>query len=169
MSNSYTYTATETFTFTHAKYIAAKVAADLLRFNRFYNSPTAESIDKYEEELTALLREDYLGNVTYGFQKNSKWIEALRYHALPGGSLVGDDDPGKIRPGIDVSGAYFTSYLNRNDRWHKLLQAQKDAFEAKLPFKRVGADEPPLENGVWSHSHTYSAGGRGIGRSTIIR
>lgn len=169
MSESYTYTATETFTFTNAKYIAAKVATDLSRFRRFYNAPSTEEIGKYEEELAALLKEDYLDNVTYGFKRDGKWIEALRYHALPGGSLVGDDDPGKIRPGIDITGAHFTSYLNRNNRWHNLSQVARDAFEARLPFKRVGASEPPLENGTWSHGHSYSSGGRGVGRSTIIR
>lgn len=169
MSQSYTYTSTETFTVTHAKYIAAKVAADLSRFRRFYTAPTEQEIKNYEIELTELLKEDYLDNVTYGFKRDGKWIEALRYHALPGGSLVGDDDPGKIRPGIDTTNAHFTSYLNRNSRWHNLSQTQKDAFEARLPFKRVGAAEPPLESGMWSHGHSYSSGGRGIGRSTIIR
>lgn len=169
MSESYTYTATETFTFTHAKYIAAKVATDLLRLQRFYTAPTTELINQYEEELSALLKADYLENVVYGFQRNGKWVEALRYHALPGGSLVGDDDPGKIRPGIDLTGAHFTSYLVRNDRWKNLSTSERDAFEATLPFKRVGAAEPSLETGSWSHGHTYSAGGRGIKRSTIIR
>jgi hypothetical protein len=169
MSTSYTYSGTETFSLTHAKHIAAKVATDLARFRRFYNAPTLEWINQYEAELIALLKDDYLLNVTYGFKRDGKWVEALRYHAVAGGNLVNDDDPGKIRPGIDVSGAHFTSYLNRNARWHGLSQVAKDAFESTLPFSRVGAEEPSLETGYWSYNHNYSAGGRGIGRSSIIR
>ncbi|MDP3993431.1 MAG: hypothetical protein Q8P75_00430 [bacterium] len=169
MSNSYTFTETQTFTFTDAKYIAAKVATDLARFRRFYNSPSLELIKQYEEELTALLKADYLDNITYGFKRGEKWIEALRYHALSGGSLVGDDDPGKIRPGVDVMGAHFTSFLVLNSRWSQLSTAAQEAFEANLPFRRGGGDEPALESGYWSHGHNYASGGRSIGRSTIIR
>lgn len=169
MTNTYTFTETQTFTFTHAKYIAAKVATDLSRFRRFYDSPSVDLIGKYEEELAALLKADYLDSVTYGFKRAGKWVEALRYHALPGGSLVGDDDPGKIRPGVDVSGAIFSSYLIRNSRWQSLTLEEQQAFEATLPFIRVGADEPPLESGYWVPGQNYSAGGRSIGRSTIIR
>lgn len=169
MSESYSFTTTETFSFTHAKYIAAKVATDLSRFRRFYKEPTEELVLMYEQELTALLKEDYLDNVVYGFKRNGKWVEALRYHALDGGSLVGDDDPGKIRPGIDLADAHFTSYLIHNARWNNLSTSEKEKFNATLPFRREGSAEPQLENGVWSTGHDYSAGGRGIKRSTIIR
>lgn len=171
MSTSYTYTAAETFTVTHARYIAAKVAADLSRFRRFYGSPSEQQINNFETELTELLKDDYLDSVTYGFKRNDtdNWVEALRYYALPGGTLIGDDDPGKIKPGVDLSNTHFSSYLIRNKRWHNLTQSQRDAFEARLPIKRVGAIEPQLESGMWSHGHIYSSGGRGIGRSTIIR
>jgi len=117
------------------------------------------------------LNVDYLDSVTYGFKRNDtgRWVEALRYHAIPGGVLLGDDDPGKIKPGIDISNTHFSSYLIKNNRWQALTQRQREAFEARLPIRRIGAGEPQLEVGVWSHGHTYSAGGRGIGRSTIIR
>jgi hypothetical protein len=170
MSATYTYNTTETFTLTHARYIAAKVAADLSRFRRFYNAPNEQQIKDYEAEITEFLNEDYLDNVTYGFKRNDtgRWVEALRYHAIPGGALIGDDDPGKIKPRIDISNTHFSSYLITNNRWRALTQRQKEEFEARLPFSRVGAAEPGLEVGTWSHGHTYSAGGRGIGRSTII-
>lgn len=169
MSNSYTTTSTDTFTVTHAKHIAAKVSTDLTRFMRFYGNPTMDTIKKYEDELTALLKEDYLDNVTYGFKKDGKWVEAIRYHALPGGQLVGDDDPGKIRPGIDITGCTFSSFLIKNSKWDNLIPAAQALFEASLPFNRTAGSEPPLSSGVWSHGHEYSAGGRGIKRSTIIR
>lgn len=169
MSDSYTYSLSETFTIVHARHIASKVATDLLRFTRFYNSPSIEWINYYEEELTALVKEDYLDNIIYGFKRNGKWTEAsIRYHALPGGTLIGDDDPGKIRPGHDVSGAHFTSYLNRNSRWLALSSEERQKFENSLPFQRGGATEPELEKGMWSQGLTYSAGGRGIMRSTIL-
>jgi hypothetical protein len=169
--STYTYTATETFTVTHARYIAAKVAADLSRFRRFYNAPNEQLIKHFEAEIIEFLKEDYLDNVTYGFKRNGadRWVEALRYHAITGGVLIGDDDPGKIKPGIDISNTHFSSYLVKNNRWNSLTQLQKEAFDLRLPFSRVGAAEPQLEVGAWSLGHTYSASGRGIGRSTIIR
>jgi hypothetical protein len=162
------YTQTETFTVTHARHIASKVAADLLRFRRFYGHPPINEINEYEEELVALLKDDYLDEVTYGFKRNGQWVEALKYHALPGGRLV-NDDPGKIRPGVDVSNASFTSFLSRNSRWDNLSVDEKASFKAKLTLKRGYGQEPKLESGSWSTNSTYSAGGQGIGRSTITR
>ena len=169
MSESYTYTETETFTLTHAKYIAAKVSTDLLRFTRFYRNPTIEEINNYEVELVALLKAGYLDKIIYGFHRNGKWVEALMYHAQSDGSLIGDDDPGKIRPGTDLPEESFTSQLWRNSRWDNLSQAEKEAFYANLPIKRITASEMPVENGYWSLGLNDSAGGRGISRSTIIR
>jgi hypothetical protein len=80
-----------------------------------------------------------------------------------------DDDPGKIRPGTDVPGENFGSYLVRNSRWDSLPKAEQDRFDASLPFSRNGVPEPELVSGRWSQDHTYSAQGRGITRSTIIR
>lgn len=168
MADSYTYNSTETFTVAHAKHIAAKVAADLLRFTRFYRNPSLEAINNYEIELIAFLKAGYLDKVIYGFKRDGKWVEALRYHALPDGILVADDDPGKIRPGTDVPGESFGSFLIKNSHWNQLSSAEKESFNASLPFKRGEADEPPIDNGYWSHDRNYSAGGRGLGRSTII-
>jgi hypothetical protein len=169
MADSYTYSATETFTITHAKYIAAKVSTDLLRFTRFYHNPTVQLINDYEAELVALLKEGYLEKIIYGFHRGGKWVEALRYHVLPDGTLMSDDDPGKIRPGTDVPGEFFTSHLWRNKKWDDLTLAQQEAFYAPLPIKRVSSPEMPLESGYWSYGLSYSAGGRGLGRSTIVR
>lgn len=166
--STYTYTQTETFTITHAKHIASKVATDLLRLQRFYGSPSGQQINEYEEELVSLLKADYLKEVTYGFKRNGCWVEALRYHALPGGNLT-NDDPGRILPGVDVSGATFGSYLIYNSRWHALTSAQRTTFSSILSIDRGHGTEPGLESGVWSTGLTYSAGGQGIGRSTILR
>jgi hypothetical protein len=169
MSYSITQSDTEAFTLTHAKYLAAKIATDLLRFTRFYRNPSIEEINNYEAEVTALLKARYLAKIIYGFHRNAKWVEALMYHALPDGTLVGDDDPGKIRPGTDVPGESFTSHFWGSDRWRALTQAEKERFYANLPIKRSSAVEMPVENGYWSKGLHYSAGGRGIARSTIVR
>ena len=74
MSYSFTATETKTFTLTHARHLAAKVAADLKRLQRLYGHITDERINEFEGEVTELLRQGYLGTVTYGFQRNDLWI-----------------------------------------------------------------------------------------------
>jgi len=49
---SSTYTISETFTLTHARRLAAKVAADMYQCQRFYDHPTDIQIESYQEELT---------------------------------------------------------------------------------------------------------------------
>lgn len=165
---SYTTTQTSSFTVTHARYIASKVATDLKRFQRFYDSPIDNWIDAYEGELAGLLKYDLVDNVVYGFQRNSLWTPAsVRYRALPGGSLLADDDPGKIRPGIDVAGARFTSFLSYSTAWSALSQSERDSIEQGLPIQRSTGSPPALETGAWSDDLSYSAGGRGLGRSSV--
>lgn len=48
MSYSYSYTESSTFTLTHAKHMAAKVATDLKRMQRFYGSPSDAKIAEFE-------------------------------------------------------------------------------------------------------------------------
>ena len=161
-------TTTEAFTLTHAKHIASKVATDLLRFQRFYGSPSNEWIDKYEAELTVLLKHDAVDEVVYGFKRNDLWTMAsARYVALPGGSIQADDDPGRIRPNLDVSGASFTSFLTYSSRWSSLTAIEQAMIERELPFKRTTDNTPGLESGRWVDDRNYVAGGRGLGRSTV--
>jgi len=83
MATSYAYTESTAFTVTHARHMAAKVAADLKRIQRHYGEPSDSEISAYEEEITAFLKAGYLGTVTYGFRRGGKWVEpALRYTAL---------------------------------------------------------------------------------------
>lgn len=169
MSSSFSYTQSTTFTVVHARHMAAKVATDLLRFQRFYGKPSNSEINAYETELVALLKEDYLRAITYGFKRNGKWVEALRYRGLSGGVLVADDDPGKLRPGADVSGCPFTSFLQYNARWFSLTDAERERFRKTLPLQRINMDEPGIEAGYWSEDRNYSAGGRALSRSVIKR
>lgn len=168
MSSSYTVTETETFTVAHARKIASKVATDLLRFQTLYGSPSDGWINDYEAEMVDLLKRNFVDNVTYGFKRNGKWTEAaVRYKALPGGTLVTDDDPGKIRPRLNVEGASFTSFLEYNSNWWKLTAEVRDSIKNRLPFQRSSGEAPALEAGYWKDDLNYVAGGRGLGRSTV--
>ena len=168
MSYSYSYTESSTFTVTHARHMAAKVATDLKRVQRFYGSPFDADIANYEAEVTEFLKAGYLGTVTYGFRRDGNWVEpTLRYTArdLAGGS-TNDDDPGRVRASANVSGATFYSYLTHSAAWDQLTQAQKDAFKKQLPFQRGGAPEPGI-TGYLADDRTYSSGGRALNRASV--
>jgi len=168
MSYSFSSTESQTFTLTHAKHLASKVAADLKRIQRLYGSPSDSTISSYETELIEFLKKGYLSEVTYGFQKDEKWIEpTLRYTSRDlAGMMAGDDDPGKIKPNADISGAYFTSYLIKNSTYHNLSSMDQENFQNSLPFKRTGAPAPGI-NGYLSSDKTYSSGGKSLDRSSV--
>ena len=168
MSTSYTYTESKTFTVSHARHMAAKVATDLKRMQRLYGLPSDTRIAQFEAEATELIKAGYLGTVTYGFQRDGKWIEpTLRYTARDLAGMSGnDDDPGRVRPGADITGAIFKSYLSYSAAWDQLTSAQQAAFEATLPFSRNGSPEPGLI-GYLAIDKTYSSGGRALDRATL--
>jgi hypothetical protein len=168
MSYSASFTESTTFTVTHARHMAAKVATDLKRMQRFYGSPSDKRIAEFEAEVTELIRAGYLGTVTYGFQRNGKWIEpTLRYTARDlVGASANDDDPGRIRHNANVGGATFKSYLTHSAAWHQLTQAQRDSCEATLPISRSGAAEPGV-SGYLANDRSYSSGGRALDRALV--
>ena len=168
MSSSFTITETTAFTITHARHMAAKVATDLKRLQRLYGSPSDVAIADYEEEVTQLLKKGYLGTATYGFRKDNKWIEpTVRYTARDlAGADAKDNDPGRIRPGADTSGASFYSYVTYSAAWSALTSDQRHAFKSQLPFYRSGAPEPAV-NGYLRSDRTYSAGGRALDRQSV--
>lgn len=169
MSLSYSVTETATFTVTHARHMAAKVATDLKRIQRLYNTtPTDQQIADYETEIIELLKAGYLGTVTYGFRRDGNWIEpALRYTARDlAGASANDDDPGKIRASANVAGATFYSYLTYSSVWDRLSEVEKDAFKKRMPFYRGGAPEPGI-NGYLSDDRIYSSGGRALNRASV--
>jgi hypothetical protein len=170
MTSSYSTTASTTFTVVHARHIASKVATDLKRIQRFYSAPPDKWIEDYEAELIEFLKNDVVDHVIYGFKRNDKWTEAtLRYSSSPGGSLLVDDDPGKIRPGLDIVNATFTSFLSYNSKWFNLTASEQAAITCNCPFQRTTGSSPVLEMGYWYDDLNYSAGGRGLGRSTVRR
>ncbi len=168
MSYSFTATETRTFTVTHARHLAAKVAADLKRLQRLYGHITDQHIAEFEGEVAELLHQGYLGTVTYGFQRNDKWIEpTLRYTAadFEGGGT--DDDPGRVSPGKDVSGAKFHSYLTYSPAWGALTPDKRAAIKRQLPLQRVSGSESAVTNGYFADDKTYSSGGRSLGRASV--
>ena len=162
-----TTTHTATFTISNARYIASKVKTDLKLLQRIYGSPSDSGIEDYGEEAALLLRDGYLGTVTYGYRRNGNWILALRYVAQSNGTLAQDDRAGKVSRGINIIGASFSSYLTYSTKWETLTQAEKQAVKAKLPVKRQTADPPGTSGGYWSADNTYSSKGNGVKRSTF--
>lgn len=165
---SATYTTSETFTVTQARHLAAKVATDLKRIQRFYGSPTDAQIADYEAEAITFLKHGYLASVTYGFTRNNLWIEpTLRYTARDlADQQASDDDPGRIRPSANVTGAAFSSFLTYSTTWTYATGAERDAFKKNLPFERgVGNDFGV--HGYLTADRTYSAGGRALDRAAL--
>ncbi len=165
---SYTYTDTTTFTLTHAKHMAAKIATDLKRLQRLYGYPSDNDIGHYETEAIELLKAGYLGTLTFGFRRDGNWIEpTLRYTArdLAGGS-ASDNDPGRVRPGANISDATFYSYLTYSSSWDRQSSAEQEEFKRRLPFQRSGAPEPGID-GYLFEDLTYSAGGRALDRANV--
>jgi hypothetical protein len=167
MSTS-SYTLTTTFTLTHARHMAAKVATDLRRLQRFYDYPSDADISKYEIEVAELLKAGYLDTIKYGFRRNGEFIEpTLCYTAsdLSGSSTI-DNDPGRVKLGANIEGATFYSYLTPTMEWYLLSPAEREAFEERLPFRRSGAPEPGI-NGYLVNDLIYSAGGKALQRASV--
>lgn len=168
MSLSYTFSESQSFTVTHARHMAAKVATDLKRMQRFYGQPSDFHTDQYEMEVIELLKGGYLGTVTYGFRRSGRWIvPTLQYTGKDlAGISANDDDPGRIPPDADITGASFYSYLNYSAAWDRLSTSKREAFERRLPFQRSAASEPTID-GYLSRDRTYSAGGRALERASV--
>lgn len=168
MTSSFTVTHATTFTVTHARHMAAKVATDLKRMQRLYGAPGDAAISDYEIEVIELVKAGYLGTVSYGYRRDGVWIvPTLRYTAQDlAGATANDDDPGRIRPGADITRATFYSYLTYSAAWGRLSSEQQVAFKHTLPFFRGGATEPGVD-GYFSADLIYSAGGHALSRDSM--
>ena len=162
------YTETITFTETHARHLAAKIATDLKRMQRFYGSPDNYGIPAFEAEAIEFMKAGYLGSVTYGFKRSGNWIEpTLRYTARDLVGLSGsDDDPGAISPRANIKGATFYSFLTYSDKWWGLAADARAEFKSSLPVQRTAGVEPGV-NGNLVGDRTYSSGGRALDRSIV--
>jgi hypothetical protein len=159
-------TSTNTFTITNAQYLASKIAADLRQMKSFYGQPSEEDIDKYVQELVILLKGGYISSVDYGFRKNGLWVLAISYAVNPVTGQLLDDNPGRVPPGRDVSGASWGSFLRYSARFYELTADERGKVESSLPFQRGGSSDP--QNGLYGQNDkTYSSGGQQINRKII--
>lgn len=161
-------TKTAAFTITDARYVGAKIGADLQFLNALYGRPSLDRIDAFIEEAALLLRDGYLGTVDYGFRDTAtnSWKLRLRYTATTGGYLR-NDSPGKLPVGIVVSGYPFFSYLTYSLAFEILPKARQDAVRDALPFQRAGADEPGTGLGTSQSGHGYGRNGAGVTRDVF--
>lgn len=166
MSYSYSTTESATFTVTHAKHIAAKVATDLKRLQRLYGEPSDYLINAFENEIIELIKHGYLHEVSYGFKKSGDWIEPTLIYTAEELTSSANDDPGKIRPGKDISGASFSSFLEYDPMWDLLSNESKADFKKILPFQRSTGSTPGI-SGYLDSDKTYSSGGRSLARSSV--
>lgn len=169
MSSSFSVSESKTFTLTHARHLAAKVATDLKRLQRFYGAISDTRIVEFEGEAIELLRLGYLELVIYGFKRDGNWIEpTLRYTARELAGSGDDDDPGRIRPGLNIDGATFHSYLTYTAAWHALSPKEQAAIEEQLPLQRTVTTAPQAQLGSFVDDRTYSSGGRALGRASLL-
>lgn len=160
---SYSQTRTTSFTITDARYVGAKIGADLRIMNSLYGKPMLTSIPHYVEEAALLLKDGYLNTVDFGFKSCDEWKLRLRYTATIGGQLT-DSRPGKFPTSAAVAGLPFYSYLTYSAKFDLLSAEDRRAVKAALPVDRVGADEPTTSNGTSTSGHGYGRNGAGVSR-----
>lgn len=165
MSLSYTISESKTFTITDAVHIAAKVATDLKRLQRFYGRPTDAEIEGFEIEVTQLLKAGYLDTVSYGYRRGNCRIPPTLIYKAKSGKVV-SDSPGGIIPGENISGASFYSFLIYNTSWHNLSQNERNRFMEKMPFHRSSGPELGID-GYLDSDRAYSAGGISLNRGIV--
>ena len=83
--------------------MSAKVSADLRRMQRFYGKPSSKQIEDFEEEVAQLIKNGYLDTVTFGFQRDDKWIEPTFSYTASQISNGVDDVPGALDCSYDAA------------------------------------------------------------------
>ncbi len=162
------FTQSTSFTITHARHLSSKVAADMHLCAAYYDRPAESLIANYAEELAILLRDGYVSQYEFGFEKDSRRVLSWRYTVQSDGSLSSDDRAGKLLSSIDVSGASFFNYLWYSSKWWALSKADRDSTKEKLPVDRATGDPPADGNGYWtSQDRQYSSSGVGLNRATF--
>ena len=162
-------TRSASFTITEARHIGAKVGADLRLLHNLYGRPALERIADFAEEVALLLKDGYLGTVDYGFRDTgaNSWRLRLRYRATTGGQLV-DSRPGSFPRSAAVDGYPFYSYMSYSPKFHLLADSEQHEVKEKLPFYRVGADEPTANFGTTTTGHGYARNGTGVVRDVYV-
>jgi hypothetical protein len=162
-------TRTASFTITDARYVGAKIGADLRLLNNLYGRPALASIDDFAEEAALLLRDGCLGTVDYGFMDSvpNAWKLRLRYTATVGGQLM-DSRPGAMPTTAAVAGREFLSYLTYSAAYGRLSAGEQARVRARLPVTRVGALEPTTGSGSFLAGHGYGRNGTGVSRDIYL-
>jgi hypothetical protein len=165
---SFSFTTTASFTRTHARELAAKVAADLRQMQVFYKKPTDQQINNFVDELVELLVGGYLASVDYGFRTSSEVIVALSYTVRSDGTLDTNDRAGRVPVGADISKASWYSFLRKSSKWSALSKSEREKIEASIPVKRSVGDEPNIGSGnFWIEDKVYSSNGTSFTRRTL--
>jgi Bacterial HORMA domain family 1 len=162
-------TRTATFTITDARYVGAKVGADLRLLNDLYGQPGLALVDDFVEEAALLLRDGYLGTVSYGFRDESAdaWKLRLRYTAAKGGYL-NNDRPGNLPVASAVTGYAFCSHLTYSASFGALAFTQQAAVRDALPIQRATGSEPVIGLGSNQCGHGYGRNGAGVNREVFM-
>jgi hypothetical protein len=156
-------------TTTDARYVGAKVGADLRLLHNLYGRPALDSIDAYTEEVAQLLKAGYLDTVDYGFRDkpNNAWKLRLRYRATTGRQLV-DSRPGKFPRSADVKGYPFYSYLTYSSAFWVLGELRRQQVKELLPITRGSGDEPTAYSGMTTGGHGYGRNGTSVLRDVYV-
>ena len=162
-------TRTVAFTITDARYVGAKIGADLRLLNALYGQPALPLIDDFVGEAALLLRDGYLRTVDYGFRDETAdaWKLRLRYTATSGGYLL-DSRPGSLPTTAAVTGYDFFSFLTYSAAYHALSAGQQATVRDRLPLSRVAGAEPATGSGRLTAGHGYGRNGVGVTRDLYI-
>ncbi|MGI6869868.1 hypothetical protein [Amycolatopsis sp. 3B14] len=157
-------------TITDARYVGAKIGADLRQLRAIYGKPEdTAKISAYAEEVAQLLKYGYLDSVSYGFREpdSNLWKLRLRYRATLGGRLL-DGNPGQLPRTANVSGLPFYSFINYSTKFHSLPPSAQTDFEQTLPITRTTGVEPTTGIGGTTPGTGYSRSGTGVTRDTFV-
>ncbi len=161
---SSTYTISETFTLTHARRLAAKVAADMHQCQRFYGHLTDTEIEDYQQELTVLLHGGYVNSYEFGFKTgDERRVVSWHYTIGPSGDLEGGRSGG-LFPTADIANAVMFNFLTCSSTWFALSDTEKDKIRASHRVQRTTGEPPQDGIGYWDSSRHYASGGVAVTR-----
>ncbi len=161
---SHSYTTSETFTLTHARRLAAKVAADMHQCQRLYSHLTDTEIDDYQQELAVLLLGGYVKSYEFGFKtSDGQRVVSWAYTVSPSGNLEGGRSGG-LYPTANVSGAVMFNFLSYSSKWSALDSNEREKVKANYQVQRTDGSPPQDGNGYWDSSRHYESGGTAITR-----
>lgn len=161
---SSTYTISETFTLTHARRLAARVAADMHQCQRFYSRPTETEIESYQGELIVLLHGGYIKSYEFGFKtKDERRVVSWHYTVGPSGDLEGGRSGG-LYSAANVASAVWFNFLTPSAEWYALSTAERDKIKANYSVRRTDGSPPQDGNGYWDSSRQYTSGSVAVTR-----